>query len=55
MTQVDDISASLRRYISLEERDAEHCMKHFIKVEASDPEAATDLLPATLEHLTLIR
>ena len=47
--------SSLQRYISVEEKDARHCMKHFLKIRSHDPSAAQDLLPATIEHLTLIR
>ena len=45
----------VQRYISIEEKDAHHCMNHFLKIRDRDASAASDLLPATREHLHLIR
>ena len=45
----------LQKYISVEEKDAHHCIKHFVKIRSRDTQAAQEMLPATIEHITLIR
>ena len=52
--QVETIGTLLRKYVSVEQKDALHCIKHFTKIRARDPSASQDMLPATIEHLTLI-
>lgn len=51
---VEYIVEMLQKYISVEEKDAHHCIKHFIKVRSRDTQAAQHMLPATIEHITLI-
>ncbi|XP_067937984.1 amyloid-beta precursor-like protein [Watersipora subatra] len=50
----DDLFTLLQNYILIEQKDAAHCVKHFVKVRARDSNAARPLLPTTIEHLTLI-
>ena len=55
VVQVEYIVEMLQKYISVEEKDAHHCIKHFVKIRSRDTQAAQEMLPATIEHITLIR
>ena len=45
----------LQRYINMEQKDAKHCVHHYMKIRDRDPQAANSMKSTTVEHLQLIK
>ncbi|KAF6029247.1 Appl [Bugula neritina] len=48
------ITHFLQLYIKAEEKDARHCLQHYMNIRGHDLSAAQSILDATIEHITLI-